>query len=63
VASNAQKTRGAYNLLVDLVTALSSDMASNSVKYTLLADQDLELAPALRQRLADAAARVVTKVK
>ncbi|MDQ1470738.1 MAG: hypothetical protein QOJ99_2218 [Bryobacterales bacterium] len=63
LASNPQKTRGAYNLLVDLVTALSSDMAGNLVKYTLLADQDLELAPALRQRLADAVARVVTKVK
>jgi hypothetical protein len=61
--TNPQKTRGAYNVLLDLVTALASDMTSNAVKYTLLIDQDLDLAPALRQRLADAAGQVVQKVK
>jgi hypothetical protein len=47
------KTRGAYNVLVDLVTALSSDQAS-AVKYTLLIEPDLELDPALKQELVDA---------
>jgi hypothetical protein len=61
--SNPEKTRGAYNVLSDLVIALASDMGGNTVKYTLLADQDLDLAPALRQRLSDDAARVVAKVK
>lgn len=60
IASNPSKTRGAYNVLLDLVTALSSDLPSNSVKYTLLTEQDLDLGPALRQRLADSRARVAT---
>ena len=57
VAADASKTRGAYNLLQDLVTALASDLAP-TVKYTLLAEADLASSPALRQRLADARARV-----
>jgi hypothetical protein len=61
--TNPQKTRGAYNVLLDLVIALASDMTTNSVKYALLADKDLDLAPALKQRLADAAAQVVQKMK
>ncbi len=52
------KTRGAYNVLVDLVTALGSDLPGNSVKYTLLAEPDLDLKPAVKQRLSDARARV-----
>ena len=57
IAANPAKTRGAYNVLLDLVTALSSDL-SPTVKYTLLAEPDLDLAPALKQGLADARARV-----
>lgn len=58
---NLSKTRGAYNVLLDLVTALGSDLQGSSIKYTLLVEQDLDRAPALKQGLADAAARV-TKV-
>lgn len=47
-----ERTRGAYNVLVDLVTALSGDMADNTVKYTLLTEPDLDLAPELKQTLA-----------
>ena len=53
------RTRGAYNVLLDLVAALASDARSNTVKYTLLAEDDLALDEKLKQRLADdrAAAR------
>ena len=57
VASEPSKTRGAYNVLLDLVTALGSDL-SPTVKYTLLTEQDLDLGPALKQGLVDARARV-----
>ncbi len=56
---NPSKTRGAYNVLLDLVTALGSDLPGNSLTYTLLTEQDLDRAPALKQGLADAATRVV----
>ena len=55
----AGKTRGAYNVLLDLVTALASDVPGNSVRYTLLTEPDLELAPGLKQGLAQARDRVV----
>ena len=58
VASNPSKTRGAYNVLLDLVTALGSDLSSNTVQYTLLTEQDLDLSPALAKGLADARANV-----
>ncbi len=53
------KTRGAYNVLVDLVTALGSDLPGSAVRYTLLSEADLALAPALEQGLADARQRVM----
>jgi hypothetical protein len=53
------KTRGAYNLLLDLVTALSGDMPNNTVRYTLLKEGDLALAPDLQQALNGARASVV----
>jgi len=56
----SNKTRGAYNVLQDLVTALASDDAGNTVRYTLLNEQDLGLEPALGTRLADARARVIS---
>ena len=34
IAGNPSKTRGAYNVLLDLVTALGNDIPGNSVKYT-----------------------------
>ncbi|MBY0563677.1 MAG: peptidoglycan-binding protein, partial [Hyphomonadaceae bacterium] len=52
------KTRGAYNVLLDLVTALSGDMPSNTVRYTLLKEPDLALAPDLEQALNAARAQV-----
>ena len=57
VASNPAKTRGAYNVLVDLVTSLASDLPTNAVKYTLLVERDLDLGPPVKERLADARAR------
>ena len=43
VASNPSKTRGAYNLVADLVLGLGSDLPGNAVLYTLLTEQDLAL--------------------
>jgi hypothetical protein len=43
VASNPSKTRGAYNLIADLVLGLGSDLPGNAVLYTLLMEQDLAL--------------------
>ena len=57
--SNPNKTRGAYNVLLDLVTTLTTDNTSNSVNYMMLAEEDLDLDPKLKQGLADASARVV----
>jgi len=57
IAANPAKTRGAYNVILDLVTALGSDLPTNNVKYTLLVEQDLDLNPQLKDRLADARAR------
>ena len=54
VSSNRSKTRGAYNVLLDLVTALGNDIANASVKYTLLVEADLDLSPSLKQLLGDA---------
>ena len=57
--TDVHKTRGAYNVLLDLVSALGSDIGGGTVKYTLLTEGDLALAPALAQGLAAARARVV----
>jgi hypothetical protein len=38
-------TKGAYSVLVDLVTAFSSDV--HAADYTLLYERDLELEPAI----------------
>ena len=59
VNSNPGKTRGAYNVLLDLVTALASDETERTIRYTLLAERDLALAPALQQGLADARSRAI----
>jgi hypothetical protein len=56
---NAGKTRGAYTMLLDLVTALASDLPGNAVRYMLLVEDDLTLAPALEQGLAQARERVM----
>jgi len=58
IAANPGKTRGAYNVLFDVVTALGNDLTP-TVKYTLLNEADLDLAPDLKQGLANARARVV----
>jgi len=55
-----EKTRGAYNVLLDLVTALSGDMPSNQVKYTMLMEEDLDLSPELKQKLAEDRARALS---
>jgi hypothetical protein len=41
VAANAAKTRGAYNVIVDLVLGLGSDLPGNTIRYTLIGDEDL----------------------
>lgn len=62
--SNPAKTRGAYNLLLDLITALGSDLPGGaSLRYTLLQEEDLALAPALAQGLAAARQQVAGLVK
>ncbi len=53
------KTRGAYSLLTDLVTALSGDMASNTVKYTMISEDDLALSPHIQQDLDTAREKVM----
>jgi hypothetical protein len=58
--NDRSRTRGAYNVLTDVVTALSGDMPSNQVKYTLLTEADLDLAPALKQKLAEDRARALS---
>jgi hypothetical protein len=59
-ASQPSKTRGAYNVLVDLVTAFASDLPSPTVSYMLLTEEDLALDLSLEQRLADARQRAGT---
>lgn len=60
-ATNAatRKTRGAYTVLLDLVTALASDLTGNQVRYMLLVEDDLALAPALADKLAEARTKLV----
>ncbi len=60
--TNPKLTRGAYNVLLDLVTALGSDLPGSTVKYTLLPEKDLALAPPLAKRMEQARARAVGKV-
>ena len=60
--TNPKLTCGAYNVLVDLVNALASDVPGNTVKYTLLPEKDLALAPALATRPEQARAKAVGKV-
>ncbi len=55
-------TRGAYTMLVDLVTALSGDMPSNVVRYTLVNESDLVLDAGIAQSLKEARDRVVDDV-
>jgi hypothetical protein len=57
IAADPTRTRGAYNVLVDLVTALASDLPTNTVKYTLLVEQDLDLSALVKDSLVDARAK------
>lgn len=41
VAANPAKTRGAYNVIVDLVLGLGSDLPGNTIRYTLLSEEDV----------------------
>ncbi|MFK7967424.1 MAG: hypothetical protein AB8C46_25970, partial [Burkholderiaceae bacterium] len=62
INTNKSQTRGAYNVLVDLITALSGDMRSNTVKFTLLDEDDLRLDTGLHQKLAQARNDVMSKI-
>lgn len=57
IKNNPAKTRGAYNVLLDVVTALGSDLPTQTVKYMLLTASDLDLDPELKQTLAEAKAK------
>jgi hypothetical protein len=58
------RTRGAYNVLSDLVIALSGDMPDQgAVIYTLLNESDLDLSPQLKGVLDDAKKRVLAALK
>jgi hypothetical protein len=57
VNSTPSRTRGAYHVLQDLVTALGSDLPP-TVKYTLLVEDDLALASSLGPGLAAARTQV-----
>lgn len=48
------QTRGAYNVLADLVTALSGDMDSSVVKYMLLQESDLAMSAEVAAFVTDA---------
>jgi len=63
LAENRAKTRGAYNVLLDLVTALASDLPGNSVKYTMLLEEDLDLDPGLKEGLAETRAKVGQRLR
>jgi len=54
----ASKTRGAYTLISDLVTALSGDMPSNTVHYTMVTEEDLNLVPTIHEAMNKARDRV-----
>ena len=58
VAKNPNKTRAAYNVITDLVIAFASDIPGNTVRYTLISEQDLHQDPALATCLANASAKV-----
>lgn len=60
VAANPDKTRGAYNLLADLVTAFSSNNPRQAVKYTLLDEGDLRLDAQMAAAFEADRVRVVT---
>jgi len=62
VNDNRSQTRGAYNVLLDLVTALSGDMRSNTVKYTLLDENDLTLDAGLHSKITQAHDDVLDKL-
>ena len=61
--TQTNQTRGAYNVLSDLVTAYGSDLQDDTVKYTLLRQEDLDLAPALKDELAKARTRVLEVIQ
>ena len=49
-----RKTRGAYNVLSDLIVAMSSGMADpGTVRYTLLHGSDLAIDPVLAERMSE----------
>ncbi len=56
--SDPTKTRGAYNVLLDLVTTFGMGQGA-ALSYMLLVESDLDLNPALKQSLADARNKVL----
>lgn len=52
--SRGRQTRGAYDVLSDLVIALSNDMRNpGTISYTLLKEEDLALEPAIIERMSE----------
>ena len=62
--ANASTIRpyGAYSLLADLVTALSGDMSTTTVTYTLLPESDLELSPDCAEVMRTARQKVMNQL-
>jgi hypothetical protein len=54
--TNPDQTRGAYNVLLDLVNTMSSDQNS-TLRYMLLVQEDLDLDPTLKASLDDSRSR------
>ncbi len=59
--TDSTKTRGAYNVLRDLVATFAND-PSSGLQYMLLVESDLDLDPALKQNLADARNKVLALI-
>ena len=54
IAANPLKTRGAYNVIVDLVLGFGSDLPANAVRYTLLPEADCNVRPSPQLTMARA---------
>jgi hypothetical protein len=59
IAANPARTRGAYNVIADLVLGLGNDLPGDTIRYTLIAERDLALANSVRIAGARAAADVL----
>jgi hypothetical protein len=59
IAANPARTRGAYNVIADLVLGIGNDLPGDTIRYTLIAERDLALTNSVRIAGARAAADVL----